>query len=58
VTMTVEDQLNARLSALAEAIRTLRDQAPRGGCVNCGNPVRTRKSGLWLCYRCHRRGVR
>lgn len=31
-----------------------RDQAPAGGCVNCGASVRTRKDGEWLCANCHR----
>jgi hypothetical protein len=29
-------------------------QRPRGGCTNCGAPVRTRKSGQWLCGPCDR----
>lgn len=29
-------------------------QAPRGGCQNCGAPVRTRKSNGWVCARCER----
>jgi len=29
-----------------------RDQAPAGGCLNCGAAVRTRKDGEWLCANC------
>jgi hypothetical protein len=32
-----------------------RDQPPRGGCLNCGADVRTRKDGMWLCWRCDRK---
>lgn len=32
----------------------IRDQAPSGGCVYCGDPVRTRKGGDWVCSECYR----
>jgi reverse gyrase len=28
------------------------DQAPSGGCQNCGGPVRTRKGHGWVCSAC------
>jgi hypothetical protein len=31
---------------------TIRDQAPSGGCENCGGPVRTRKGHGWVCAKC------
>ena len=31
---------------------TIHDQRPRGGCSNCGNEVRSRKGGQWLCGEC------
>lgn len=33
-------------------------QKPRGGCEMCGGSVRTRKSGAWLCSKCHRQEER
>lgn len=33
----------------------IKDQPPRGGCVNCGGPVRTRKADGWVCAKCERR---
>lgn len=35
-----------------------RMQRPSGGCEMCGGPVRTRKSGAWLCSDCHRQEER
>lgn len=29
-------------------------QRPAGGCVNCGEPVRTRKGGEWICANCYK----
>lgn len=31
-----------------------KDQRPAGGCVNCGGPVRTRKTSGWVCAACER----
>lgn len=31
-----------------------RDQVPAGGCGHCGAVVRWRKSGDWVCHKCHR----
>ena len=30
------------------------DQAPSGGCENCGGPVRTRKGHGWVCSDCEK----
>jgi DNA invertase Pin-like site-specific DNA recombinase len=30
------------------------DQAPSGGCENCGGPVRTRKGHGWVCAECEK----
>ena len=35
-----------------------KDQRPAGGCVNCGAPVRTRKTNGWVCARCEREMTR
>lgn len=37
---------------------TTKDQTPRGGCTNCGGPVRTRKPQGWVCTDCAMQMVR
>jgi hypothetical protein len=36
-------------------MNAVRPEPPRGGCENCGDPVRTRKKGWgWVCAKCVR----